>query len=293
MNAGRGKGNKAMPSVGISRPGANQMKKWMTLVLIMVITVGCIYYVSLIGKKAEETISVVMLGKNVYKNGQIRDDGETLIKYDMLVAEYEKYAIQEDNGTTKRRIVLWDEREKITGTFAAYPLQANTVAMYRDFVKSRVDNSDAVMYSFPGKTLVKLQISGSELDAFKTFLQPGDVLNIKASYVEKIQKEEVDAYGTPQKIQYEVQKTDEVFTNIAIADLLNANGQSVLDLYQEYNELTVWQQSNLDKNASYQETLIPNTLLVAFTPEESERYNYYLTKSNIAFRVELPQRVDR
>lgn len=292
MNVGIGKGKKTTSLGRVRNPGRNQGKKWIQLVAVIGVTVGCILYVSMLGKQAEQTIPVVMFGKNIAKNQQIKDDGEMLVKYDMLLAEYKKYGFVNENESEKRKIILWDERSKLVNTFAAFPLQKDTVAMYRDFIKSRVDNSDAVLYSFPGKVLVPLEVSGGQLDAIKTFIQPGDKLNIKASYKDKIQKSVDDGYGNKVNTELEVQKTDEVFTEIEIADLLNQKGESVLDMYQKYNTLTVWQQASLDNDSAYQTSIIPKTLLVALTPEESDRYNYYLSKQEVNFRVELPQRIN-
>lgn len=292
MNLGRkGKGAKYTPSVGVNRPGANLNKKWMLLGVIVATAVAGIMWVTTLGKKAEETVEVVMLNQNIYKNDQVTE--KMLKPYNMLVGEYEKYSIVDDNGTEKRRVVLWEERNKIINTFAAYPLQANTVGMYRDFVKSRVDNSDAVLYSFPGKVIVPLQIGTSELEAFKTFLKPGDALVVKADYVEKKREQETDAYGNKVQVEYELFKTEDVFNNIMVADLLNNKGESVLDIYTKYNDMPVWQQAQLDKSSEFQDSTIPKTLLVALTPEESDRYSYFLTKSQVKFRAELPQRVDR
>ena len=47
-----------------------------------------------------------MLNENVYKNQVITES--VLKEYQMLVGEFEKYAIQEDDGTYTRRIVFVD-----------------------------------------------------------------------------------------------------------------------------------------------------------------------------------------
>ena len=188
--------------------------------------------------------------------------------------------------------MLWEERSKIINTFAAYPLHQDTYAEYRFFIKSRVDNSDNVLYSFPGTEIVPLEISSNELQAFKTFLQPGDRLNVDAIFSERQNIVEEDGFGNKVKSQVEVFKTEPVFRDIMIADLLNQQGESILDLYAYYNSLGVYEQAKLDSSQSFKDRTEPRTLLVALTPEEKDRYYYYLSKSNVEFRVSMPQRIE-
>lgn len=274
----------------LEKPAVNSLKRNMLIVLVVVITVLLIGWVYTLGKKAEETVTVVMLNQNVYKNQLITED--MLKPYDMLKAEFEKYAIIDKGGQKTRRLVLWEEVDKVINTFAAYPLQKDTILEYRSLIKSRIDNSDNVLYSFPGKEIVPLEVGYNELQAFKTFLKPGDRLNIEAIFSETKTITKKDEYGSDVTAEVEVYKTETVFKDIMIADLLNNAGESVLDIYSWYNDLSVYEQAELDNNPSFQERVEPTTLLVALTPEEKDRYYYYLSKDNIKFRVSMPQRVE-
>ena len=90
----------------------------------------------------------------------------------------------------------------------------------------------------------------------------------------------------------EVYKTEPVFNSIMIADIINADGGSVLDIYANYNRLTVFQQANMDKSDAFQEQTEPKALLVALSPDEKDSYYRFLSKSNIEFKVSLPQRLE-
>lgn len=286
-------GKKSNKRNGFNNPSINNRKNLIATLGLVVFAAGSIGWVSSIGKKAEDTVRVVMSARDIYKDEpiNINEDAGMLKPYDMLVGEYEKYSYQNDNGTTKRRVVLWDERDKLAGTFAAYPMQRDRTVMYREVVKSRIDNSDSVLYSFPGKDIVTLEVNGNDMEAFKTFLKPGDRLNVDGNYTERITEETLDSYGQIQKQEYEVFKTEQVFGGILVADLLNSNGESVLDVYAGYNNMSTWQQAQLDKDPAFKEKTTPRTLLVALTPEEKDRYNYFLSKGNIKFKVSVPQRI--
>lgn len=291
MKIGRRKAKDAIAEfMGAGRPSKNQSKKNMYIAGILVLTVVLILWVYAMGRKAENTVQVTMLNQNVYKN-QVIVEG-MLKPYDMLEGEFEKFSIVNSNGQKARRVILWSERGKIINSFAAYPLQKDNYAEYRSFIKSRIDNSDNVLYSFPGKEVVPLGIGASELQAFKTFLQPGDRLNIEAIFSQKETIAEDDGLGGVTRTQMEVFKTENVFTDIMIADLLNQSGESILDVYASYRDRTVYEQAKLDVSQAFKDSTEPKTLLVALTPEEKERYYYYMSKKQVQFRVSMPQRVE-
>ncbi len=286
-----GKNKKGSSRKGVfAKPVVNHTKKLFIVGGVIFATALLIVWVYSMGKKAEETVQVVMLRTDVYKNQVITED--MLKPYDMLKGEFEKYSVVDSNGVKKRRILLWEERGKILNGFAAYPLKQETYAEYRDFIKTRVDNSDSVLYSFPGKEIVPLEIDGQELQAFKTFLQPGDKLNIEAIFSQRETVREDDGFGGINTTQLDIFKTENLFTDVMIADLLNTKGESILDIYASYNDKTVWEQAQLDVTQEFQDSVEPKTLLVALTPEEKERYFYYLSKSNVTFKASMPQRVE-
>lgn len=280
MKLGRKKKEEVI--TGLSTPAINESKRSGIIVALIIVTIALICWVLWMGQKAQETIQVAVLTQNVYKNQVIT--AEMLEPYDMLVGEFEKMCIVDENGNKQRRILTWDEAGMVINSFAAYPLQQGTFAEYRSFIQSRVDNSDSVLYSFPGKEVVSFEVGETDLSTFKTFLQPGDRVNIQAIYSDT----EKDAYDE----EIEVFKTETAFGDVMIADLLNSSGNSILDIYTEYNDLTVWEQVSVEQSSSFQTETTPSSLLVALTPDELERYYYYLSKDGIEFRMTLPQRAD-
>lgn len=283
-------GNRKEKSVKNVNPSKNQSKRNFALLIVIAITALLITWVYSLGKKAEDTIDVVMWSEGVYKNQVITES--VMVKYPMLKAEFEKYAVENDDGTKSRRIVLWEEREKLYNCFAAYPLKANTVAFVGDVLKSRTDNSDTVMYSFPGKELVALKLADTDLKNFKTFLQPGDRVNITAIFSIDETVEYEDEFGKVDREKVTTTRQEIVFKDIMIADLLNQEGNSVLDLYASYNDKPVYQQARLDNDESWQKSVQPSTLLVALTPEEVTLYYEYCAKGQVEFMMSLPQRTE-
>jgi hypothetical protein len=268
----------------------NKSKNLIPTIAVGAITALVIAWVAITGRKAEETVSVVMVKSPMYKNEVMTEDN--MMEYKMIRAEFEKYSIKRDDGTVYQRLLLWKDREKAINTFAAYPIQKETLLETRSLIISRVDNTDSVLYSFPAKEIVELSVGGSELNSFKTFLQPGDRVNVDAIFTERITKQKDDGFGGTTTEDVEVSKTEPVFTGIMIADIINGQGQSVLDIYQKYNSATVQEQVALDSSDEFREKTEPKTLLIALTPDEKDRYYQYLSKNGSTFRISLPQRVE-
>lgn len=285
--------SKSFKNIGFS-PTTRATNSYIKIFGFVAIFLGLMFWVGYLAREATSTIDVAMLNTNVYKNQPITYD--MCIKYPMLKAEYEKLSIINDDGSEVKRVVTWEDwennRDTLTSLFAAYPLMEGDYMQYRALVSTRVTNKNTVLYSYPGKEVVSFEISGDLLSNYKSFLAPGDKVNIYAIYSDKVKENYDNGYGEVKEDEVEVFKSELAFNNIMIADILNSEGDSVLDLYTYYNTLTTWQQANLDSDETWASRTEPATLLVALTPEELDRYYYYKTKS-ATYECALPQRNSR
>jgi hypothetical protein len=269
----------------VHKTSLNEGKSLVPVIAVGAGIVGAVVYVSLVGRNASKSIQVAQLKSSVYKNQPITLD--MLQPYDMLQAEYDKQIMSTANsdGTVEKRLVAWKDVQGYLsqGAFAAYQLPKESFLDLRTLMTSRVDNSDSVLYSFPGKEVVQLEVNGADLNAFKTFIQPGDKVNIDAIYSEDMQS------GND---RVKIYRSEPVFTGIMIADIINSSGASVLDMYAEYNAMSEVDKAALDNDATWKEQTEPSSLLVALTPDEKDSYYKFLNRDNVKFKVSLPQRAD-
>jgi hypothetical protein len=269
----------------VHKTSLNEGKSLVPVIAVGAGIVGAVVYVSLVGRNASKSVQVAQLKSSVYKNQPITLD--MLQPYDMLQAEYDKQIMSTANsdGTVEKRLVAWKDVQGYLsqGAFAAYQLPKESFLDLRTLMTSRVDNSDSVLYSFPGKEVVQLEVNGADLNAFKTFIQPGDKVNIDAIYSEDMQS------GND---RVKIYRSEPVFTGIMIADIINSSGASVLDMYAEYNAMSEVDKAALDNDATWQEQTEPSSLLVALTPDEKDSYYKFLNRDNVKFKVSLPQRAD-
>lgn len=271
-----------------AKPKSNQNKRTLGIIGIGVLTVILILWIFVMQQNATKTVSVAMYAQNIYKNQMITSD--MFVTYDMLQSEYDKFARTNSDGTVKRKVILANEIPTLVGTYAAYPLRKETYALWTDFVTSRTDNSDSVLYSYPGKQLVVLDVDSSTIKQFSHYLKPGDRINIRATFTETASVNVMQDDGTYKMEDSEVTRYEPVFTDIVLADMLNDNGDSILDMYEYYDTLTTYQQANLDASDDWADQTTPDTILVALTPEEMDTLSFYNSKSDVKFSVTIPQR---
>lgn len=271
-----------------AKPMHNQNKKTLGIVGVGVVTFVLILWIFAMQANATKTVQVAMFAKNIYKNQQIT--AEMFIPYDMLQSEYDNFAQTYKDGTVKRKVILYSEVPTLVGTYAAYPLRAETYALWTDFVTQRTDNSDSVLYSYPGKELIVLDVDSSTIKQFSSFLKPGDRINVIASYTETAEVKVYQDDGSYKMEESETNRNEPMFQDIVLADMLNSDGQSILDLYAYYDTLDTYNQAALDQSEDWADRTTPKTILVALTPEEIDTLYYYQSKGDVTFYVTIPQR---
>lgn len=225
--------------------------------------------------ESRKTIAVVRLKDDISANALITDD--MIEVYDMYYKEYEQYGTMEfSDGTTRSTIVTWNMRDKVVGQrYAAYYLRKNTVLFWDSTIKDQT-RKNSYLYSMSGELL---NIQMTTTDDFGDMVVPGDSLNIYATYTDTnydLPSEEQYKYqvesGTSTNSGVEQTKTELMFSEVQILDMLNGNGQSIFDIYYEYISKTKAEQQALLQDDSFLENVQPASILLEVTSEEVERY---------------------
>lgn len=280
--------------------GANvKATQWLLAILIIAACVGATFFLWVFVSAKTRTISVCMWNGNHAKNSVVNADA--VVEYKMLIGEYESYATTD--GVTAR-IIKWEDRGLLNGRYCTRNVYGATVVMLDDLMDEKINNTDMLLYNFPGREIVSLDVGTSDMDAYKQFLMPGDRINITAvmSVEREVRTEDMTQDGSvatnpfsttdskDNTMTENVITTEPLFDSIYIADMLNGDGESVLDLMERFNALTPQQQAQVSASDSWKQQTTPETLLVALTKEELLRYYKYADRDGITFRVSLPQR---
>ena len=241
------------------------------MILIFIVVAGVIGLNFASSMALRDTISVVNFISAVPQDGIIKLDN--MVETQMSKSEYERQGIVTlSDGTQRRAIVTWDERELINNTYASYYIRQNT-PVYWDAIGNETPKQYSYLYNMDGE-LLKVSMDAS---TFGQMLVPGDHINVRAAYTETVytlptEEEFMLQQQTGIAPQTAVKRQILLFNNVAILDILNSNGESIFDKYYELLALPKDQQATVINSEEFIESVQPSEILLNVTPEEADRY---------------------
>ena len=241
------------------------------MILIFIVVAGVIGLNFASSMALRDTISVVNFISAVPQDGIIKLDN--MVETQMSKSEYERQGIVTlSDGTQRRAIVTWDDRELINNTYASYYIRQNT-PVYWDAIGNETPKQYSYLYNMDGE-LLKISMDAS---TFGQMLVPGDHINVRAAYTETVytlptEEEFMLQQQTGIAPQTAVKRQILLFNNVAILDILNSNGESIFDKYYELLALPKDQQATVINSEEFIESVQPSEILLNVTPEEADRY---------------------
>lgn len=227
--------------------------------------------------ETKKTITVVRIKSDtpISANSLITDD--MLEAYDMYYKEFQQYGTMKfSDGSTRSTIVRWNDKDLVVGKrYAAYYMRGGTV-LFWDSTISDQTRKNSYLYSMSGE-LLNIQMTTTQ--DFGDMVVPGDTLNVRATYTAKV-------YNLPTEQEYklnnadgvaasegvEITKTDSLFSEVTILDMLNSSGNSIFDIYYQYIAATKEEQQAMLDDDGFLQSVQPASILVECTAEEVEHY---------------------
>ena len=249
------------------------------IVIIIIITI----ITAISSAENRKTISVVRIKQDTPIAANALITGDNVEQYDMYYKEFKNYGtITLSDGSTESAIVKWDEKDYLIGKrYAAYYLRGGTVMFWDSTLKDQT-RRNSYLYSMSGELL---NIQMDTTNDFGDMVVPGDSLNIRATYNEvNYDLPEEEAYklsiseGTATDAGITETKTELMFSEVKILDMLNGQGESIFDIYYEYISMSKAEQETALENDAFLDTVKPSSILLEVTAEEVERYLYLQQK---------------
>lgn len=237
--------------------------------LLVIIIVFIINIVSVKGLK--ETVDIVVFTVPLAQDTVITEDKMT--KKTMFASEFKAEGeIGFSDGSKRSAIVRWDDRKHILNTYAAHYIRENT-PVYWDALTKEITKKNSYLYKMDGE-LLKLDVSA---DVFGDMIVPGDRVNIRCIYTDTTYKlPTVEEYEAMTALGLSLDSTEEkqimLFSNVSILDMLNANGESIFDIYYNFINLSVSEQQAMLKSEDFKTSTAPSQILLCVTAEEADMY---------------------
>lgn len=265
-------------ALNIKANNASRSKNRLTGIIIAACVVVFICIITAISSaETKKTITVVRIKSDtpIAANTLITDD--MLEAYDMYYKEFQQYGTMKfSDGSTRSTIVRWNDKDLVVGKrYGAYYMRGGTV-LFWDSTISDQTRKNSYLYSMSGE-LLNIQMTTTQ--DFGDMVVPGDTLNVRATYTTTI-------YNLPTEQEYklnasggnassdgvEITKTDSLFSEVTILDMLNASGNSIFDIYYQYIAATKAEQQAMLQDDGFLESVKPASILVECTAEEVEHY---------------------
>lgn len=256
------------------------------VLLIFVIVVIAINVISV--NKLQQKVAIVHLKESVAQNQRISESN--LEEAYMYAAEFKNVGtVVLSDGTERSAVVRWEERDRIIGGYAAHYLRKGT-AIYWDSLTRETTKKNSYLYKMDGE-LVKLDVSA---DVFGDMVVPGDRVNIRCIYTEQSYKlPTVAEYEAMNQLGLTMNNTEEkqvkLFSNVAILDMLNSDGESIFDIYYELTNLSTAQQQATIKTDEFRSKTAPSQILLCVTEEEADMYMRIQNKQPTYMLTLLPR----
>lgn len=230
--------------------------------------------------ETKKTITVVRLKPDVAISANALITENNIEAYDMYYKEFQQYGtMQFSDGSRRSTIVRWQDKDLVLGQrYAAYYLRGGTVLFWDSTIRDQT-RKNSYLYNMSGELL---NIHMTPTQEFGDMVVPGDTLNIRAVYSTTL-------YNLPTELEYRlnagvgtissasgvgttVTKSELLFSEVTILDMLNGAGNSIFDIYYEYIAATKEEQQAMLNDDGFLQTVKPASILLEVTSEEVERY---------------------
>lgn len=227
--------------------------------------------------ETKKVITVVRVKSDtpISANALITED--KIEPYDMYYKEFQNYGTMKfSDGSQRSTIVRWQDKDLVVGKrYAAYYLRNGTVLFWDSTLQDQT-RKNSYLYNMTGELL---NIQMTPTGDFGDMVVPGDSLNIRATYSTTV-------YNLPTELEYRlsqeaggnsnigvtIEKTDMLFSEVTILDMLNSSGSSIFDIYYEYIAMTKTEQQQMLEDSGFLGKVKPASILLEVTAEEVERY---------------------
>lgn len=261
------------------------------IIVILIIGIAAVIFINWwMSRDMRDTVEVAVFKSNVAQNAYI--SAGMIDKMEMTTADYKRAAIvRMSDGTERRQIVLYSDAKSIVGKYAANYIRMNT-PVYYDAVTTEYTKANSYLYQMDGTELLKIDVDPKQ---FGDIIVPGDKLNIRITYDEATYKiiSETDYLQLSDEEKLGLQgvstKTELMFSEVTILDMLNSDGESIFDKYYALMSLPEKQQRAKISDSSFQKSIEPKSVLIAVTPEEAERYTLLGGKTKGSLITLLPR----
>lgn len=264
-------------------PGKKFLKKFFAVIFAVGVIVISYVILSNADKAATDTIEVLKVksGSGIPAITVLTED--KIEKYKLIKKEY-----TED-------MVLAEDISTVLSKYTKYYLRQNGI-LYKDQFTEEKPLRNKWLYEMNEENEV-LTLPYNLLECGGDILMPGDRVRIRVSYeVETTKQEPAGTGSNPNQVvtvtRGKTIKTDILFDSIVVKDMLNANSQSIYEVYQEVLKLDEDARQEVMKSEDFLNSIQPRALLLEGTKEQMNKFSEYNAYSGKSFLITILSRAE-
>lgn len=239
-------------------PNRKIFKKIMALAVSVTVIIVSFIVLNNANEAAKDTVEILRVD---------RDGG---IPADQVITEkmVRKYALIRKEYTED--MVLAVDLEAVVGKYAEYYLRDDGI-LYKDQLREEKPLKNEWLYQLDEKDEV-LTLPYNFLEAGGDILMPGDTVRIRVSY----EKEESSGSGNPNFGGTSTAiKTEVLFDQITVKDMLNASSHSIYEVYKEVLKLSEDKRQEVMKSQEFMKSIQPRALLLEGSKQQIDNFAKY------------------
>lgn len=264
-------------------PNMRLLKKIIALLFSIAVIVVSFMVINNANVAATDTINVI----RIHASGG-------LPAYSVITKDHlETYSLIKKEYTSD--MVLAADADTVLNKVTRYYLRDNSV-LYKDQVVDEKPLKNEWLYELDEDYEV-LTIPYNHLEAGGAVLLPGDAVRIRVSY----EAEETTTVPMNDAINPNISvverrgksiKTEVLFDNIIVKDMLNAKSHSIYEIYKEVMKLGEDTRQEVMKSPEFMQSIVPRALLLAGTREQANNYAKYKSMDPQAFLITILSRAN-
>ena len=262
------------------------LKKVLSILFSVAVIILSYNYLNSVNEAAKDTVDVIRVKAPDGLPAYVPITDEHVEIYSLIRREYH-------DG-----MLLAEQKDEVIGKMARYYLRRNSV-LYRDQLTDERPRRNDWLYELEEDHEV-ITLPYDYLEAGGAILMPGDRIRLRVSYEAEEETTVPGGYETDDESfnpniivtqrRGKTIKTEVLFDEIVVLDMLNGDSHSIYEVYKEVLKLDERKRQEVMNSDAFRRSIVPRALLLSGTRDQVDRYARFKSLGPTAFLITILSR---
>ncbi len=258
-------------SVKDIRPGSQFPKRFIAVVICVLVIAAAFIVINNANKDARDTIDII----------RVKSSDGIPAKTVVTESQLEKYPIIKKEYT--QDMVTYDKIKDVVNKYTLYYLRGKS-PIHMDQLTTEKPIKNEWLYQLHENSEV-LTLPYDYLQCGGDIVTPGDIVRIRVAY--NVEKPAAEGFGGTEKER----KLEILFNKITVRDMLNSKGHSIYEVYKEVLRLSESKRQQVMKSDEFMENILPKSLILEGTKADADKFaRFNVKEEGTAFTITILSR---